>query len=272
MKKVSINLTTTSERLSMCEHAVYSMLRQTIAPDSINIWISKEPYLKDKGIPEIPSRLANLNDIKPIVNIKFVENIGPYRKLIAPVKEGNDDYILVTADDDIIYGENWLKELLACYEKNPSFIVAARMRAIKKTIFGVGRSSYLNWPLIYDDSIVDENYIVTFGGGVVISRDLVDEKFFKDENFLSIAPTTDDIWFTKILKKSNAKVVPCPKASKELFFISHEYGLENINIKKRSAGKLRNIVVKLLGGLGVSVSENDKCYRKIDKYFDSIYV
>ena len=54
-----------------------------------------------------------LNKIHDIVSVHFVHNnTGPYRKIFPALINSVDDDILIYADDDVIYGANWLSELI----------------------------------------------------------------------------------------------------------------------------------------------------------------
>ena len=56
-------------------------------------------------------------EAKELINVKWVPNTGPYRKLIPMLRESRPTDIIITADDDIFYGENWLPGLLKAYEQ-----------------------------------------------------------------------------------------------------------------------------------------------------------
>lgn len=100
-----VNLTTTFQRLSLCRVALISLLSQSRLPDRINLWVSKQPYLRDEGIRDglcIEQLLKSLPEpSRERVIVRWVENTGPYRKLIPMLREAQEDDVLVTADDDI---------------------------------------------------------------------------------------------------------------------------------------------------------------------------
>lgn len=267
MKKISVNLTTTHNRVALCLISVISIINQNRKPDKINIWISQDAYLNDGGISEVPDILEKINNIEPIVEIKYVENSGPYRKIMPPLQLISDEFLIVTADDDIVYGPDWLSSLIDTYSKNPRMICAARVREIKKSIFGIGVSSYINWPIVYTDKIFDDGYIVTTGGGVLIDGDLIDKNILLDKNYLHYAPTADDIWVSHILKHCGLKIATSSLAAKNLIFLKHEFGLEKINLKSRFGGLFYGAVRKILGKFGFSMCNNDVVYRKLTRYF-----
>src|SRR5690606_30882878 len=148
---------------------------QSRLPDQINLWVSKEPYLRDKGIAQsesIDQLIGSLPaESRSRVSVRWVPNTGPYRKRIPMLREAGRDDVIVTADDEIFYGRDWLSGLLAAYEDSSGKPVAARVRSIKKNKFGK-KTSYIYWGLIWQRSIVNDGYVVTFGGGAVLSRSM----------------------------------------------------------------------------------------------------
>ena len=170
---LTVHLTTTSERLSLCRIALTSLLMQSKLPDQINLWVSREPYLSDKGIPddETVNRLVMSLPAtnRHLIQIRWTPNTGPYRKLIPALREAGPEDLIVTADDDIFYGESWLASLMAEHDANPGKVVAGRVRKIRYGLLGK-RTSYMHWGLISGSVVLSKDYIVTFGGGAVLSK------------------------------------------------------------------------------------------------------
>ena len=114
--RVIVSLTTTSERIKYIAPMLHSLYQQSMVPNEICLWISKEPFLHDKGISpeEIPDKLQELANLKKSqFKIQYTENTAGYRKLL-PVLEkykNREDVVIITADDDVIYPERWLENL-----------------------------------------------------------------------------------------------------------------------------------------------------------------
>lgn len=268
-----VNLTTTFQRLSLCRIALTSLLLQSRLPDRINLWVSRQPYLRDQGIADSESIDLLLQSLpeqcSDRISVRWVENTGPYRKLIPMLREADEDDVLVTADDDIFYGRHWLNALLQAYEKSQGYPVAARVRTKKVNFLGK-QTSYLHWKLIRQSVVVSNNFIITFGGGAVLTKAMFRNKDITDDAFLDLAPTADDLWFSKLLELSNNKISVVPAILDELNFIQHADGLTNHNFPRVSSlvqkVKLR-IWHNILGFLGLPVCGNDFAYKKINTYF-----
>ena len=272
---LTINLTSTYQRLSICRIALTSLLMQSRVPDQINLWVSREPYLRDDGIADIEAideLVDSLPDFsKGLIKIRWVRNSGPYRKLIPILREAGPNDVFVTADDDIFYGRNWLSKLLSAYEDQGNKPVAARVR--KKSLNFVGkRTSYIYWKIIDEPTMVDGDFVVTFGGGAVLTRSMFREEDIVDDSFLELAATADDLWYSKLLELKGSSVFVVPSALNELNFIQHNDGLINHNFPLASSlfNKIKlKIWDNLVGLLGFPVCGNDLASMNIEKYFNA---
>lgn len=137
-----ISLTTTSVRLSVLRYTLTSLLNQSCKADQIIVNLSKDKYLIDEGVQRLPDWLKQLQEVKAI-KISWVENTGSYRKLLPVYESSNDDDVIITCDDDVIYGPEWLASLLCTAEEFPDYIVCGRARVPQKT-FGNRYQSYIN--------------------------------------------------------------------------------------------------------------------------------
>lgn len=270
---ISVNLTTTYQRLNLCRIALSSLLLQSRLPDQVNLWVSEQPYLRDKGISD-NSAIKELIDSLPeatrsLVCVRWVANTGPYRKLIPMLREADPDDVIVTADDDIFYGKDWLRGLLDAYKNADGKPVASRVRAKRANFLGA-KTSYIYWGLINQTSVVCDDFVVTFGGGSVLARAMFREQDIADDSFLSVAPTADDLWYSKLLMLNHNEVVVVPSIMEELNFIQHNDGLGNHNWVKISSFVHRirvKVWDRIAGFLGVAICGNDIACRNIDKYF-----
>ena len=113
MVEVDISLTSISPRIGRLAAVVRSLLAQEPVPSRVMIHLSREGYLLDGGVADLPDDLAALVDGQRVL-LRWVENTGPYRKIL-PWLESHigTARLVVTADDDTIYPQGWLARLLA---------------------------------------------------------------------------------------------------------------------------------------------------------------
>lgn len=270
MSLTIVNITTTLHRLTLCCHTVWSLLNQVALPDKIVIWVSAEPYLMDTGITNEPSWMKSIREISDIVEFRWTSNTGPYRKIFPALKSFNAEDILIYADDDTIYKPDWLRLLLDKYAfHNGEFVVASRVKVMKRNIFGKF-ATYTLWPLIYDDKVIEADFLITGVGGAVMQKKHIAEHLVLNETYLTLCPRTDDIWISEIVARSGTQVATCPRAMSELYYIHHDYGLINSNTpfaKKLLARALNRFKSETLGRAGIALCNNDTSLRAVRNYF-----
>lgn len=265
-----VALTSTSARLTVLRHTLISLIDQSCKADKIVVCLSKKPYLIDQGIAELPSWLTRMEE-ESQVEVAWVENTGPYRKLLPTLRHANSDDWIVTCDDDVIYGDGWLASLVGEAAMHPGAIVCGRARRPTKNPFGVTQS-YINWPLVPSGSKGMD--LVPIGiAGVLYRKDLLDERIVLSRDFLELAPRQDDLWFNLARRLKNASVVVALGADSCVFPIEAPDPLSYANVAVRYAAWDRyfkamfdRVYIKLKGYLGVPVCGNDIALKKLKEY------
>lgn len=267
-----VNLTTTSERLTLCSATVWSLMHQKRVPDKIILWVSKDAYLADKGIKALPVWIGEINSIIDIVDVKYVTNSGPYRKIIPALRSAVDSDLLVYADDDVIYGELWLQQLENEFKRNNcNYVIASRVRIVKKNIFGFNQS-YNMFPLYMGNNPLKENFIITGVGGCILMKKHINDKYIFCDEFINIAPKADDLWISKIIELSHSEVKICLPALENIQEISHSINClshgNTVYFKGSGAGKIYyKIKDFILGYFGLVSSNNDLTMKRVNKFF-----
>ncbi len=270
---VIVNITSIYSRLDLCCATVWSLIQQERLPDKISIWLSHDAYMADKGVKNSPEWVEQLNKIHNIISVNFTDNIGPYRKIIPALRQYPADYTLVYADDDVVYGKKWLSELCKTYENyNGEYVVASRVRLMKKNIFGRYRS-YIDFPLCTESRLLSEDLLITGVGGCILNSSHIDRALIEDNIFLNLAPRTDDIWLSKIILLSGSKVMVNPSSLAQIFTIEHDNeALSSLNTTYskplRKFNFYRRVKNKLLRYFGVSITNNDISIKKVNNHFN----
>lgn len=273
---IIVNLTTTSTRLELCGATLWSLVNQAFLPDRINVWVSREPYLTDQGIQCIPTWILELNKINNIIHLKYTENTGPYRKIFPALKVASDEDILVYADDDVIYGREWLQALIKNFSDNDGkYVVASRVRLRNKNVLGLYQS-YNRYNICSKKTILGNDFIITGVGGCVLYKKHINQVFINDDSYLKIAPKTDDLWISKLLMLSETKILVCPSLIPYIQEIQHSnFALSSTNTLHNKNGGLFSIYHKIksriMGYAGIALSNNDKAIKEIDLYFKNNY-
>lgn len=268
-----VNLTTTRQRFYLLRYTLLSLVEQNLRADQIVIWVSEEPYLRDKGMAgfDYASRLEEwIPDYKKEgVEIRRTKNTGPYRKLIPALRDAKDGDLLVTADDDIIYHRDWLSRLMKeFYTAGGDKVVASRVRKIRRNVLGIIQS-YVCWRVVTERSFLREDYVITFGAGAVLKKSFFRPQDIENNDFATISPTADDLWYTKLLNNNGVGVVCAPSIIKCLHFINHADGLDKNNLPALN-GFWVKVIFPLLARLGFKTCKNDYFYRSIRSYFKEV--
>jgi hypothetical protein len=115
-----VTLTSYGKRVkSTAPYTICSLLNQTILPDRIILWLANGTV--------IPPILKDLT--KKGIELKFCEDIKSYKKFIPALKQFPND-VLITADDDVYYPENWFEQLKIAYNNDKTRIYAHRIHEI----------------------------------------------------------------------------------------------------------------------------------------------
>lgn len=188
---IIVSVTTISSRVENLSNTLESILNQGFADFRLSLVVSKEPYLLDRGISEIPQALVKLAEADPRLSIGFVRNIGPYRKLLPMLTSGRRS-LVVTADDDTIYMPNWLAGLVEAYDRHRC-VVCYRGHLMSA---GAGKfDHYRKWMNNKPPVRPDLRILPTGKDGVLYDTAHLHENVLNWKDAIDIAPTTDDLWF-----------------------------------------------------------------------------
>ena len=120
---IIVSMSAKEEDFDELELSLYSIFEQTVMPDRVILWLSKEYELS-----ELPYSITRY--IKNGLEIKFIEDKGSYNKIIYALKDFSNS-ILVTANTNFYYPKDWLKKLYHSYISAPNDIHVHQAKIIK---------------------------------------------------------------------------------------------------------------------------------------------
>lgn len=206
-EKIIISLTSFPARISTCHKTIRSLLMQNgVKPDAVELWLAEEEFpLKEK---ELPPKLLELCEHG--LNICWCDNIRSYKKLLPSLNKHKED-IIVTADDDVYYSQNWLEKLFISYKDFPNSI---HCHKATKFYFSEGKWEYIGGGNEYYDNSSYLNKLVGVGG-VLYPPGCLSPEVLDIAKCMELAPTNDDIWFWLLGVKNGTSVKVCtdPEAS-----------------------------------------------------------
>ena len=194
---IYVSLTSIFKNQNLILQSLQSILKQTKLPDKIFLYLSDNPSFFDNGFKD--KKITNLNLLKLIndnSNIKIIwgKDIGPYGKLLPLLKyKWSENCIIITIDDDVIYDENLIKNLINDYNK---FKCCICYRGFSPLFNKFENFSYKK-RRSYATKLSLHNF-ATGKGGVLYKPEFfykTKNLIFNHEIFLNTCDKQDDIWF-----------------------------------------------------------------------------
>jgi hypothetical protein len=171
-------------------YAIYSLIKQTVRPERIVLWLDEKDYDKDNlsGYLKFLKRFG--------LEVRFDHDIGPYTKIIHSLRAFPDKH-LITIDDDIFYSENFIEEMREAHRQHPNAIIAGWAKVPLKDS-QQKLKPYTEWPEYHhvnDDFEYDSKTLFPLGwAGVLYPAHTFDEEVTNEEVFTRLCPKADDIW------------------------------------------------------------------------------
>ena len=191
---IDISLTSISTRMDSLPATLRSLLEQNYPEFAVHLYLSKEAYLLDQGVPEIPKEIAKMAAASEgKLTITYCENSGPYRKLIPYLYQNwGLSKLVVTVDDDTIYPAGWLEQMVESYSKF-GCVIGYRGHGIR---FRNGAlAPYRSWMRSKIEDNPSRLLLPTGKDGILYNTAFFPIGVLNLRDAVAVAPTTDDLWF-----------------------------------------------------------------------------
>lgn len=229
-KEIIVSLTTIPSRIDAVCIVIGTMLRQTVKPDKIQLYLGQDEF-KDIKLP-----LWLKLQMRCGVEVIYCKDLKPHTKYFYAMKN-NKGSIVITVDDDILYHNDTIEILYKSYLKHPEAVSALRTHLI--TFNGEGILNPYNvwrqrWSRLIDVPTI--KLFATGVGGVLYPPDTMNEDLLKEDIFMKLCPIGDDLWL-KVMQLLND--IPCVLAAKQrtLRYID---GTQEIALHKTNVGQGKN--------------------------------
>lgn len=245
-----VSLTSFPQRMKDIHFCLHSLLCQNLKPDKIILWLGEEEFPnKEKDIPK-----SVLNLKKRGLSIQWCKDIKSYKKLIPALKKYPKD-IIVTADDDIFYPNDWLEKLYNAYLDDPDCIYSHRAHQI--TFDDNNIKPYSAW--IKCISSPDKSFLnfSTGSGGILYPPNSLFDDVANESLFMKLTPMADDIWFWAMAVLNDKKNKIVDNNYSQLTYINPE----------RELGLNGEITLYKINGIN---GKNDIQIQNITNYYPSL--
>ena len=180
-----VSLTSYPPRFASLHLTLQSLLRQSVKPDRIVVWIAHADLA---SVPESVNALRGEG-----LEIRGCEDLRSFKKLVPALQTFPEAYI-VTADDDLYFPPDWLQVLLA---RRGDWITARRAHRVVADDSGKLRP-YVHWPPATEASTAGRprgDLLPTTGAGVLFPPGSLHPDATNRELFEALCPDGDDLWF-----------------------------------------------------------------------------
>lgn len=188
---VVVSLTSYGSRVkSSVVYTIYSLIRQTIRPKRIVLWLDQQTY-NDKNLPSQLRLLCNYG-----LEVRYAKDLRSYTKIIHALTAFPDKHI-ITVDDDVYYGKTLVEKLIEAHKQHPQAIITSYAK-VPTTDRRNQLEPYTKWPEYYHataDWHYDSYRLLPLGvGGVLYPSGVFDEEVKNESVFTRLCPKADDIW------------------------------------------------------------------------------
>lgn len=197
---VIVSLTSFPKRINKVWLVIETILRQSVKPEKIVLWLSREQF---SSIDVLPSNL--LSQTKRGLEIRLEEgDLRSHKKYFYTLMYYPDKFML-TIDDDIFYRSTMIENLLHYARKYQSSVVS---QYCKKIITVKGKiAAYSQWPRLTVEYGPAGEVFFCSGGGTLFPPNSFENKLLQPELFMSLTPSADDIWLNTIYRICGTKTL-----------------------------------------------------------------
>lgn len=193
-QQLIINVTSYPPRFRSLHLTLESLLNQTVAADKIILWLAEH------DLPHLPGSVRRLvKDDR--FSVCTTEDLRSYKKLVPALKLYPEAFLAI-ADDDVFYPPTWLEELILTWFRHKggskSTITCHRAHRFPKLDAAGALPRYLDWEWDIPGDVAGsacEDLIPTGVGGVLYPPGSISSAALDADDFMSLAPTADDLWF-----------------------------------------------------------------------------
>ncbi len=223
---VIVSLTSHGRRLTGAMVCIETLLRQTVLPDRLILWLAH-----DEDLAGVAATLRQLE--KRGLEVKRCDDWRSFNKIIPTIREF-PHAVIVTADDDIFYPRNWFEKLLDAYDKDRNVIHCHRSRLLA---FGDDGNllPYVDWPRGNLVAGVASLFVFPTGvGGVLYPPGSLDARVVDHDLFMAICSRADDIWLKAMSLLANTHCRQTKDFPKHFLELPHSqrHALKHTNVER----------------------------------------
>lgn len=228
--RIIVTLTSFPVRTTRLWLVIETILRQTVKPDMIVLWLSLKQY---RGWEDIPQSLKRLQ--KRGLTIKLVqEDYRSHKKYYYCLETFPDDHI-ITIDDDIFYDTHLVERLLQEHNANPEAVIANKTHRIGFDTSG-NILPYSQWE---HDIYLGSDLFAVGAGGTFYPAHCMDEMVSDIDLAMKLTPTGDDIWLNAMVRLNHTKIIHAPYFFIEQLSVLNLHNVELLTVNANSGNDIQ---------------------------------
>ena len=200
-KKIIVSLTSFPARIDKVWITVETLLRQSIKPDEIILWLADTQF---DGFDSLPKKLKDLT--KCGLTIKFCDDLRSHKKYYYTFQQYPNDLVIL-ADDDIFYPKDTIKQLLKMHKKYPNDIISITSQSVPENITELPSV----WESLKEQVISSRKTQPFTGQGAMFQPKQYKDVLYNKELIERLIPFADDLWIYLIGYLSGVNVTTIHK-------------------------------------------------------------
>lgn len=201
-KRIVVSMTSYPARLRFVPYTVASLLKQTVKPDKIVVWLGEEKE-GNRNLPPVFDELRTIG-----VEIEYRPDIKTHTKWYYAFREYPDD-LIVTVDDDILYGKGIIEKLYAAHLRYPGCTPALRVHRMRFDDEANLLDYNDDWIWEYGNRVGESSiqFFITACGGAMHEPDALCDEVMNLDAIKKYCESEDDFWLTLMTILSGRRIV-----------------------------------------------------------------
>ena len=207
-----VTLTTIPSRIENIWVTLESIFRQSYKPDRIILWLSHEEF----DTISLPNSLLELK--AKGLEISYCENLRSHNKYYHTVVN-NLNATFITVDDDIIYTENMILNLMEMHREFPNAVCSNMTHLVT---YKEGKLiPYVKWEQTYKKIPTPTHKLIQLGVcGVLYPPNVLPETCFDKALIKQLSHGSDDVWLNSMCLINDTPIVTNKTFNKYFLTIS----------------------------------------------------
>ena len=224
-KGIVVSLTTHGRRIHTVPFSIESLFLQTQLPNRIVLYLGKDEFSNNS----LPFLLQN--QIKRGLEVRFVEDLGPYTKLL-PALDEFPDSIIVTIDDDYLYPVDLIERLSKAHTEYPDAVCCCHSRIIRKKN-NKELMPYDSFEMSFpEEDFLSHNLLAEGFGGVLYPPGCFNDKVFDKDCINALSPHADDLWFKAMELIAGTSVLQVARGKDWFDSMTSEINVQDIGLSR----------------------------------------